>query len=118
MKFRQKGAAGRERYYMDAREVTRDEFERAFAEERALLPVVEEDPSCQGNRPWSKPILSDALAVHPDQIKDVMERNARHGIHVNYHPDDGRPILPDRDARRRLMRLERCHDNQGGYGDG
>lgn len=117
MKFRTVGLTGRERYYIDAREVTREEFERTYQQERSRLPVIDEDPSVEGNRPWSRPIHSDALAVHPEQIPEVMDRNARHGLHVHYD-NDGCPVLVSRDQRRRLMKIERCHDNQGGYGDG
>ena len=60
---------------------------------------------------------SDALAVHPDQIPEVMARNKKHGVHVEYDPKDGRAILKDRGQRRDLMRIEGFHDNNGGYGD-
>lgn len=66
--------------------------------------------------PSAWPILSDAMGVHPDQIPQAHERNRRHGIAVSYTPD-GRAILPDRGARRDLMKLEGFHDNVGGYGD-
>jgi hypothetical protein len=26
-------------------------------------------------------------------------------------------VVPDRNERRKLIRLERCHDKDGGYGD-
>jgi hypothetical protein len=57
------------------------------------------------------------MAVHPEQINEVMERNKRHGIAgVSYAPD-GTAILADRGARRDLMALEGYHDRNGGYGD-
>lgn len=63
------------------------------------------------------PIHSLALAVHPSQIPEVMERNKKHGLgHIKYDAE-GQPILTDRGMRRDLMRLEGVHDNEGGYGD-
>jgi len=70
-----------------------------------------------GNTPSAYPLKSDAMAVHPSQIPEAMARNKKHGLHVEYDPVDGRPILPDRAARRQLMAIEGVHDNQGGYGD-
>ena len=109
-----------DRFYIDHREVDEAEFEAVCEAERPKYDVSSGD----GNRPWSKPIQSDALAVHPKQIKAVMDRNARHGLHIDYNGEDGRPILKDRDQRKRLIQVEREHaipklvDHDGGYGDG
>lgn len=63
------------------------------------------------------PMVSEALAVHPSQIKDVMERNKKAGISgVSYTPS-GEAIIADRGARRELMRLSGVIDRSGGYGD-
>ena len=70
-----------------------------------------------GTPPSGWPLVSDALAVHPDQIEQATARNRRHGVNVTYEPASGRAVIPDRGERRRLLRLEGCHDNQGGYGD-
>ena len=63
------------------------------------------------------PMKSDALAVHPDQIPEAMERNKKHGIEGVSYLKDGRAVLDSRKARQRLMALEGVHDNNGGYGD-
>ena len=68
------------------------------------------------NQPGAWPIISDALAVHPSQVQQARERNKRHGVPVWYMLD-GRAILPDRAARKKLLKLEGFHDNSGGYGD-
>lgn len=93
-------------------QVTKEEFDAA------IPPVDDSVDGLVGNRPWAKPVVSDALAVHPSQIEEVMARNKRHGLEVEYEGEYGRPILRDRDQRRRLLKIERCHDNNGGYGDG
>lgn len=118
MKFSKSGKPGKEVFKIDGTEVTEMEYELQMATEKARLPQIASDPEVPGNRPWGTPIQSDALAVHPDQIPEVMERNAQHGLRIDYNPADGRPILLDRDQRRRLMKIEGCHDNSGGYGDG
>jgi len=62
------------------------------------------------------PMVSDALAVHPKQVEEANARNKRHGVNVQYLPN-GQAVLPDRNERKKLLRLERYHDNDGGYGD-
>jgi len=63
-----------------------------------------------------KPLVSDALAVHPDQVPEVIERNRKHGINVHYD-SDGCPVLPTRQVRKALMKIEGHFDRAGGYGD-
>ncbi len=93
-------------------QVQAEEFKALFPDR----PVADSNGSTFGGT-WRRPIQSDALAVHPRQIPEVMERNRRHGLHIEYNPEDGRPILADRGQRRDLMRIEGCHDNDGCYGD-
>lgn len=62
------------------------------------------------------PLLSEAMAVHPKQVKEAQARAKRHGINVVYQKD-GRVLIPDRAERKRLLKLEGFHDKQGGYGD-
>lgn len=60
---------------------------------------------------------SDALSCHPSQVKEIAERNRRHGVTgVSYLPD-GTCLIADRGARKALMALEGVHDKRGGYGD-
>ncbi len=96
-------------YSVEGREVSQEEFEQAFPAKEIGAP----GGHCTS---WNNGIESDALAVHPKQIAEVMARNKRHGLLIEYLPD-GRPVLKDRGQRRDLLRLERAHDNNGGYGD-
>lgn len=102
---------GTRHYFMDGVEVT----EAAFKGVVKPLDLPGGQPGASITA-WKRPILSDALAVHPDQIPEAMERDRRHGIAVEYAPD-GRPILRDRDTRRRMMASLGVHDRSGGYGD-
>ncbi len=97
-------------FYLNGKEVTKEAFDEAIPTRPIGVPLNGHSPAC-----W--PMLSDALAVHPKQIPAVMERNKQHGLHVEYNPTDGRPVLMDRGMRRDLMKLEAIHDNNGGYGD-
>ena len=62
------------------------------------------------------PMVSEALACHPNQVKKMNARARKHNLGVHYSRD-GRCHIPDRGERKRLMRLEKMHDNEGGYGD-
>lgn len=99
-------------YYIDGAEVTKEVYEDAFPDKPLDL-----SHAAEGSRPWCRAIESDGAAVHPRQIKAAMERNRKHGLHIDYNPQDGRPIFKDRDQRRRLLRIEGFRDNDGGYSD-
>jgi hypothetical protein len=95
-------------FYLSGVEVTETLY-------RAIYPLPDEGGG-NGNRPWTKPIHSEALAVHPRQIKDVLARNAKYGLNVEYDKK-GRPILRDRKQRQRLLQIEGLIDRNAGYGD-
>jgi len=106
------GSRGRETYFIENKEVSKEEFDSVITRK----PL--DRPPMQGNTPSCWPMKSDALAVHPEQIPEAMERNKRMGVTgVTYDPEDGRAILADRGARRDLMRVSKVHDNSGSYGD-
>ncbi len=105
---------GARRFEIEGQEVTEEEF-YAATPARGVEMLSEGKPP-RGHTAGAWPMLSDALAVHPNQIDAARARNRHHGVLVDYAPD-GRAILPDRGARRDLMKLEGCHDNEGGYGD-
>lgn len=62
------------------------------------------------------PMVSEALAVDPSQVGEANARARRHGIPVHYDAG-GFCHIPDRAARKKLLRLENLKDNNGGYGD-
>jgi hypothetical protein len=100
---------GTQAFTLGDKEVTKEEFDASF-KAKEIGPTRGQVASC-----W--PMDSDALACHPEQIQELMNRNKKHGITgVSYKPD-GTAVLADRGARRDLMALEGLHDKQGGYGD-
>jgi hypothetical protein len=111
-----KGMGLEQRYFIDGKEVTHAEFKKAFPDK----PIG----TGEGITAWKRPIESDALAVHPEQIPEVLERNRRHGVHIDYNRETGAPILRQRGDRTALIKLERSYipqgviDRDGGYGDG
>lgn len=110
-----------DRFYADSEEITEAEYQ-------TLCP---DKPIGDGSGliAWKRPVISDALAVHHSQIPAAMARDKAHGLSVEYTPDDGqggggRPILTDRDLRKRYIASFKdqdsklYHDQSGGYGDG
>lgn len=69
-----------------------------------------------GHAPACWPMDSVALSVHRKQVKEANERNKKHGL-TSYYREDGTCVLPDRNERKKLLRLEKLHDNSGGYSD-
>jgi hypothetical protein len=111
MKFSIKGKVGKERYYIDGREVTRRAYERAMEAEKPAL--FREGYATGGQQPSCWPMThTRGLACHKSQVKAMNERNAKRGCSVTYAPD-GKPIIPDRGEYRRVLEIEGMHNNDG-----
>ena len=102
------GVGGAEHWYIDGEVATQAEFEAAFPDR----PLGNGRGLCG----W-KPIVSDALAVHPDQVAEATEHAKKMGVPTDFQPD-GRPILTSRSHRRAYLKTYGFHDREGGYGDG
>lgn len=99
-------------YFVGDAEVTEKQY-RKLTKSKPL--AAGDEVLTQSTSAWAD-FTSEALAVHPTQVKEANERSKRHGLGVVYDKQ-GFARIPDRAARRRLMRLEGVHDNHGGYGD-
>jgi hypothetical protein len=89
-------------YFLDGKKVTEKKYRKRYPPPRAggkVLPKLKDG--------WPKQCL--ALAVHPDQVDEANARNKEHGISVHYDAK-GVPTLPDRNERRKLLKLEGLHD--------
>lgn len=104
------GMGDKARYLIDGKEVSKADFLIQFPDKPLNLS------GGAGITAWNKPILSNAMACHPDQIPEMMERNRAHGVFVEYN-SEGQPILRSRGDRRNLMAVEQLFDKHGGYGD-
>lgn len=69
-----------------------------------------------GGQTTGWPIYSDALGVHPKQIKDQSQRMAALGVPTEFKAD-GRMVLRDRAHRKQVLRSLGYRDNDAGYGD-
>lgn len=95
-----------DQYLLDGREVTKEEYDRA-------LP----DKPMGGQAPcFFKPLESDALAVHPDQVKEATADAARKGVPTDFLAD-GRPVLRTRKHRAAYLKAYGFFDRDAGYGD-
>lgn len=108
MRGKIKTEKGKTVYEIDGKRVTRAAFDKAFPDK----PIGE----FGGQLPGCWPMASEGMAVHPEQIKDAMERDHKQGVPTNYD-GEGRPVFRDRDHRKRYLRSYAVHDNNGGYGD-
>jgi hypothetical protein len=63
-----------------------------------------------------KPLASDALAVHPNQVKQATEDAKKKGVAVEFMPD-GRPVFTSREQRKRYCQMYGFFDKAAGYGD-
>jgi hypothetical protein len=118
MKFRQVyGSHDRpDRFFIDGREVTKEEHDRQFEQYRAALPQVKDPHDGSALAGW-KPIHSDALACNPNQVPEMEAEAKRRGVPTE-HDGEGRPVLTSRSHRRDYMRAFGFFDRHGGYGDG
>lgn len=118
MKFTVRGASGKEKYFIDKKQVTQEEFDRAWAEEKARLPALgqietgtPDNPATMGNRPWSRPILSQALQYHPRQVDEARSHFKSVGLDPEKVRNDGRVEMGDIGAKREILKRLKMHDN-------
>jgi len=95
-------------HFLDGQEVTQEEYEKRY-------PPPEKCSGPSSFIAW-KPLESDALAVHPSQIKEAMEMAQARGVPTSFTPD-GRPILTSRSHRKAYMQAHGFFDRDAGYSD-
>lgn len=91
-------------------EVSQAEFEAAFPDK----PIVAGD-DLRTSTEWREPIVSDAIAVLPNQAAEAAREAAKHGVPTEFR--EGKPVFTSREHRRKYMRSVGVHDRRGGYGD-
>jgi hypothetical protein len=95
-----------DRFYIAGKEVTAEEFRKHCKPKGGRIKAG--DKLLVSNLSgW--PMRSEALAVHPAQVAEANARNKRHGISVTYDAE-GFAHIPDRNERRKLLKLEALHD--------
>jgi hypothetical protein len=106
-----RGSGALTTYWIDGAEVTKERFDQ-------LCPDVKEEPSEHAGScfvAW-KPLASDALAVHPKQVKQAALDAEAKGVPTRFLPD-GRPVFESRSQRKRYCEAYGYFDRDGGYGD-
>lgn len=84
-----------DRYFLDDREVSREEYQAASTPKEIGCPM--------GGQPYVKPILSEALAVHPSQIEKARERDIKAGVPTEY-TKEGQPIITSHQHQKALVK--------------
>ena len=79
-----RGSGDKTTYLIDGREVTKAQFDEAFPDQAI--------GTGEGLTSWHRPVVSDALAVHPRQVEEARELAKRKGVPVEFQPD-GRPVF-------------------------
>lgn len=114
MKGKSVGHGEKTKYFLDTgknhswEEVTKAAFDDAFPDKPMALAG---QCSLLG---WMKPVVSDALAVHPDQIGEAMAHDKKVGISPEYLPD-GRPVFKSEAQMRAAMESLKAHRNNCFY---
>jgi putative FmdB family regulatory protein len=68
------------------------------------------------NTPGTWPMESDAAGVHPDDVPEMMKKDAEYGVKTEY-TRDGNPIFTGPEHRRKYCRVHGLFDRNAGYGD-
>jgi hypothetical protein len=62
------------------------------------------------------PMHSEAIAIHPSQIREQQDALAKHGVTCDFD-SEGRAILTSRHHRKEVAEAMGLFDRNGGYGD-
>jgi hypothetical protein len=95
------------------RELNAEAFENFY---KTLYKRTRSTGRAGGNRPWARPQVCEALAVHPKQIKEAVNDAVKKGVQTDFDRQ-GRPLFRDRDHRKRYCQAYGIFDKDGGYGD-
>lgn len=101
---------GTESFFIDGRKVTEAEWNAAFPSRLNDGPVGEFDGA------WKRPLLSDALSVHPRQAKAAEAHARKKGVNVQFKAD-GSPIFTSRKQRADYCKVMGYFDKSAGYAD-
>lgn len=115
MKFVTRSRRGIDTYLVDGKEVSQEEYDRLFAEEKAALPKIK-PARMVGKRGHGWPMKSTALGVNPVQRKAAMAQADALGVPTHFD-SEGRAELRDRAHRNKLVRALGYHDRDGGYAE-
>lgn len=102
-------------YFVDGKEVTREEFDRVFPSH----PVREIRPQALMETSKAWPRKSDALGVGRNQKEKAEATMAKLGVPTEYVPDGCggySALIRNNEHQRNLLKATGMHNNDGGYG--
>ncbi len=105
---------GKKVYRLDGVVVSKKDFYRTFKPKKTVESALAHVGLTKKGAGWPK--TSIVMGVHPRSVKAANERNAAAGVGVRYL-EDGRAVVPDRNEQKKLLKLRKMHNNDGGYGD-
>ena len=105
-----KGVIRGDRYFLDGREVTKAEFDRAFPDQS----LAGDFGGLSGAS--TRPKESISLGVHPTQVAEATESARAKGVPTEFKPN-GRPVFTSRAHQKAYCRAYGFRNNDGGYGD-
>ncbi len=101
-------------YWIDGEQVSRRQFFKAFP---AAKPVkMPKDKHRRTEVAQFKPILSNALAVHPSRVKEAILDAEKKGVPTSFMKD-GRPVMRTRQHYNAYLKAYRFFNRDAGYGD-
>lgn len=100
---------GKRVYWMDGRKVSAKVYHKRY-------PIPKPDAGTFGSHTGGWPMMSDALAVHPSLRADAEKDAAAKGCPTDFAAD-GRPILRDKEHRKRFLQTYGYYDRNAGYSD-
>lgn len=102
------------RYFIDDKEVTEEEY-RAKSPKKGK-EFLDGEPMALMETSGAWPRKSDALGIHPKQKKKMEAMFKHHGVPTEFDATDGRAIIRNNAHQRDIMKVLKCHNNDGGYG--
>lgn len=101
---------GAAKYTIDGESVSEAEYLKRMKAKGKLEGI----PSVA--RAWEKPMVCEALAVDPLEVKYEKQLDREQGLSVNYN-EHGCPIFESRKQRNDYVRAKGYFDKNAGYGD-
>lgn len=104
----------KDRYFIDEKEVSRAEFDAAFP--NRVDQLLKNGSVLPAHTKTCWPMVSEAAAVHPEQIAEATAHNKRMGDGVQYTVG-GEAIFTSRGQRKEHLKNIGLHDKHAGYSD-
>ncbi len=108
-----KTECGKSAYFVNGVRVSKREFYNTFRPAKVTSALAHVGLTKKGQG-WPK--TSIVMGVHPKSVRAANERNIAAGVGVRYL-ENGRAVVPDRNEQKKLLKLRKMHNNDGGYGD-